>query len=175
MISPHGNIPVRAVAWVARNRFSGSSESSERGHAVGIIVTEAYRLNPRTPFRELATAGIIAITGGVPLCIRYRGGQVMRGVVSCGGYISGGICHRGCGIAAAVRLRQNHPAGRVAASGVACYACVIRLRERKAIHTHGFCGDVAGGQGVVGLAFRSNMILYPLRRSQVSFVYYALE
>ena len=56
-----------------------------------------------------------------------------------------------------VRLRQNHPVGGVAASGV------IRLRERKAIHRHGFCGDVTGGQGVVGLALRSNMILYPLR------------
>ena len=104
----------------------------------------------------------------------------MRGVVGCRGHITHGICHRehapshirhrGCGIAAAVRLRQNHPAGRVAASGVACYACVIRLRERKASHTHGFCGDVAGGQGVVALAFRSNMMLYPLRGSQVSFV-----
>ena len=97
----------------------------------------------------------------------------MRGVVSCGGYISGGICHRecasghirhrGCGIAAAVRLRQNHPAGRVAASIGGGHPGVIRLRERKAIHRHRFCGDVAGGQGVVGLAFRSVMILYPLR------------
>ena len=45
-----------------------------RDHAVGIIVAEAYRLNPCTPFHELSTAGIIAITGGVPLCIRDRGG-----------------------------------------------------------------------------------------------------
>ena len=46
----------------------------------------------------------------------------------------------------------------------------VLLRERKAIHRHGFCCDVAGGQGVVGLTLRSNMLLYPLRRSQVSFV-----
>ena len=62
-----------------------------------------------------------------------------------------------------VRLRQNHPVGGVTAPGGSRYPGVIRLRERKAIHRHGFCGDVAGGQGVVGLALRSNMILYPLR------------
>ena len=43
------------------------------------------------------------------------------------------------------------------------YSGVIRLRERKAIHRHSFCGDVTGRQGVVALAFRSNMMLYPLR------------
>jgi len=46
----------------------------ERDHAVGIIVAEHDRMNPRTPFRDLATAGIMAITGGVPLCIRDCGG-----------------------------------------------------------------------------------------------------
>ena len=40
---------------------------------------------------------------------------------------------------------------------------VIRLREYKSIHTHGFGGDITHGQGVVQGTFRANMILYPLR------------
>ena len=93
----------------------------------------------------------------------------MRGVVGCGGHISGGIrdcerapCdirHRGGRVAATIRSGLNHPVGRVAASGGGRYPGVICLRERKAIHRHGFCSDVTGGQGVVALAFRSNMIL----------------
>ena len=104
----------------------------------------------------------------------------MRGVVGCGGHIacgirdrqreSGGIRHRGGGITATIRSGVNHPVGRVAAGVGSRYPGVIRLRERKAVHTHRFCGDVAGWQGVVALAFRSSMILYPLRGSQVSFV-----
>ena len=104
----------------------------------------------------------------------------MRGVVDGRGHISGGIryrqhapCdirYRGGRVVAAVRSGVNHPVCGVAAGGGRRYACIIFLRKRKPIHRHGFCGDVAGGQGVVGLAFRSNMILYPLRRSQVSFV-----
>ena len=58
----------------------------------------------------------------------------------------------------------------ISASGGGSYPGIIRLRERKAIHTHRFGGDVAGRQGVVALTFRSVMILYPLRGSQVSFV-----
>ena len=170
MVAPSSRIAVCTVARVGRNRFSGSSESSERSHAVGIIITETYRLNPRTPFGKLSAARIVAVAGGVPLCVRHRGGQVVCGAVDCGGHISGGICHRGCGIAATIRSGLNHPGGGVAASVGGRYSGVIRLREGKAIHTHGFCGDVAGGQGVVGLAFRSVMILYPLRGSQVSFV-----
>ena len=97
----------------------------------------------------------------------------MRGVVGCGGHISGGIRDRqrapgdvrdrGGGITSTIRSGVNHPVGRIAASGGSRYACIIRLRERKAVHPHRFGGDVAGRQGVVGLAFRSNMILYPLR------------
>ena len=97
----------------------------------------------------------------------------MRGVIGRGGHISGGICHRECAsglvcyrggrVAAAICSGVNHPIGGVAASIGGGHPGVIRLRERKAIHRHGFCCDVAGGQGVVGLAFRSNMILYPLR------------
>ena len=104
----------------------------------------------------------------------------MRGVVGCGGHISGGICdrerasgcvrHRGGRVASTIRSGVNHPVGRVAAGVGSRYPGVIRLRERKAIHTHRFGGDVAGRQGVVGLAFRSVMILYPLRGSQVPFV-----
>ena len=104
----------------------------------------------------------------------------MCGAVDRGGHISGGIryrqragglvCHRGGRVASAIRSGLNHPVGGVAAPGGSRYPGVIRLREGNAIHRHGFCCDVAGGQGVVGLALRSNMILYPLRRSQVSFV-----
>ena len=104
----------------------------------------------------------------------------MRGVVGCGGHISGGIrdrqrapCdirHRGGRVASTIRSGVNHPVGRIAASGGSRYACIIRLRERKAVHPHRFCGEGAGRQGVVALAFRSNMILYPLRGSQVSFI-----
>ncbi len=75
----------------------------------------------------------------------------------------GCVCHRGGCVASSIRSGVNHPVCGVAASGVACYACVICLRERKTIHRHGFGSDVAGRQGVVALAFRSNMILYPLR------------
>ena len=101
----------------------------------------------------------------------------MRGVVGRGGHISGGIRdrerasgdirYRGGRVAATIRSGVNHPVGRVAAGVGSHYPGVIRLRERKAIHRHGFNGDVAGRQGVVALAFRSNMILYPLRESQV--------
>ena len=104
----------------------------------------------------------------------------MRGVVGRGGHISGGIRdrqrasggvrHRGGGITATIRSGVNHPVDRVAAGVGGRNPGVIRLRERKAIHRHGFCGDVAGRQGVVALAFRSVMILYPLRGSQVPFV-----
>ena len=104
----------------------------------------------------------------------------MRGVVGCGGHISrgirdrqraaGGVRLRGGGITATIRSGVNHPVGRVAASGGGRYPCIIRLRERKGVHTHRFCGDVAGRQGVLALAFRSTMILYPLRGSQVSFI-----
>ena len=104
----------------------------------------------------------------------------MRGGVDGDGHISGGIrdreratCdirHRGGRVAAGIRVGLNHPVGRVAAGVGACHPGIIRLRERKAIHRHGFSGDVAGRQGVVALAFRSSMILYPLRGSQVSFV-----
>ena len=104
----------------------------------------------------------------------------MRGVVGCGGHISGGIRdrqrasggvrHRGGGITATIRVGVNHPVVRIAASEGGHYPGVIRLRERKAIHRHGFSGDVAGRQGVVALAFRSVMILYPLRGSQAYFV-----
>ena len=104
----------------------------------------------------------------------------MRGVVGCGGHISGGIRdrqrasggvrHRGGRVASTIRSGVNHPVGRVAAGVGSRYPGVIRLRERKAIHRHGFSSDVAGRQGVVALAFRFNMILYPLRGSQVSFI-----
>ena len=104
----------------------------------------------------------------------------MRGVVGCGGHISGSIrdcerapCdirYRGGRVVSTIRSGVNHPVGRVAAGVGSRYPGVIRLRERKAIHRHGFSGDVAGRQGVVALAFRSSMILYPLRGSQVSFV-----
>ena len=67
------------------------------------------------------------------------------------------------GVTLCIRDRQR-------ASGGSRYACIICLRERKAINTHHFGGDVAGRQGVVALAFRSVMILYPLRRSQAYFV-----
>ena len=100
----------------------------------------------------------VAVTRNVTLCICYR---------EC---TSGGVRHRGGGITATIRSGVNHPVGRVAAGGGNRYACIIRLRERKAVHPHRFCGDVAGRQGVVALAFRSNMILYPLRGSQVSFI-----
>ena len=46
----------------------------ERDYAVGIIVAEAYRLNPRPPFHELASTDIIAVAGGIALCVRYCGG-----------------------------------------------------------------------------------------------------
>ena len=74
MISPHGNIPVRAVAWVGRYRFRSGAESGERDHAVGIIVAEHDRLYSRPPFHELASTDIIAVARGVTLCIRHRGG-----------------------------------------------------------------------------------------------------
>ena len=104
----------------------------------------------------------------------------MRGIVGCGGHIAcgirdrqrapGDIRYRGGRVAPTIRSGLNHPVGRVAADVGSRYPGVIRLRERKAIHRHGFSGDVAGRQGVVALAFRSVMILYPLRGSQVSFV-----
>ena len=127
MVAPDGNISIGAISRVGRYRFRSGAECGERGHAVGIIVAEAYRLNPCTLFRELAATDIIAVAEGVALCVRYRGGRVV----------------------ATVRSVLNHPVGRVAASGGSRYPGIIRLRERKAIHRHGFCGDVAGGQGVV--------------------------
>ena len=97
----------------------------------------------------------------------------MRGVIGRGGRISGCIrdcerspglvCHR-CGrIASTIRSGLNHPGGGVAAGSGSRHPGVMCLRERKAVHRHGFCGDVAGGLCVVALAFRSDMILYPLR------------
>lgn len=136
------------ISRLGRYRFRSGAESGERDHAVGIIVAEHDRLNACTLFHELAATDIIAVAEGVALCVRYRGGRVV----------------------AAVRSVLNHPGGGVATSIGGGHPGVIRLRERKAIHTHGFCGDVTSQQGVVALAFRSNMILYPLRRSQVSFV-----
>jgi len=67
------------------------------------------------------------------------------------------------GVTLCIRDRQR-------AAGGSRYAYIICLRERKATHAHRFGGDVAGRQGVVALTFRSVMILYPLRRSQVPFV-----
>ena len=173
VIAPNGDIFIGALAWGDANNCIRAAEGRQRSHAVGIIVAEAYRLQPCAPFGNLAATDIVAVAGGVTLRIRHRGGQVVCGVIDRGGHISGsirdcerapgGVCHRGGRVAEAIRLGVNHPAGRVAASGGSRYPGVIRLRERKAIHRHGFCGDVAGGQGVVALAFRSNMILYPLR------------
>ena len=83
----------------------------------------------------------------------------MRGVVDGRGHVSGsiryrqnapgGVCHRGGRVVAAIRSVLNHPVGGVAASIGGGHPGVIRLREGNAIHRHGFCGDVAGGQGVV--------------------------
>ena len=105
----------------------------------------------------------------------------MRGIIDGRGRIPGGICHRqrapglvchrGGRVAASVRSGVNHSVCRITAGRGGRYPGMICLRERKPIHRHRFGGDVAGRQGVVALAFRSNMILYPLRRSQVSFVY----
>ncbi len=147
-----------------------ATESGERGHAVCIIITEQNRLNARAPLRDLASSDIVFVTRGVTLCIGYHGGQIVRGIVSCRSYISGCICRRGGHVVTTIRSGLTHPLCRITASVGGRYSGVIRLRERKAVHRHGFCCDVAGGQGVVGLALRSNMILYPLRRSQVSFV-----
>ena len=66
----------------------------------------------------------------------------MRGVVGCGGHISGGIRDRGGGITATIRVGDGHPVGRVAAGVGSRYPGIIRLRERKAIHRHRFGGDV---------------------------------
>ena len=79
------------------------------------------------------------------------------------GHISGSIRHRGGCVASPIRSGLNHPVRRVTAAVGCRYSGIICLRERKPIHRHRFGGDVRGRQGVVALAFRSNMILYPLR------------
>ena len=129
---------MRAASEVKRGDLEAAPVRDEEGNVIGC---------ERVGF--LLTVGVVAERA-------YPGGiRHLRA--------SGFVCHRGCCVVAAVRSGLNHPAGRVAASIGGGHPGVIRLRERKAIHTHGFCGDVTSRQGVVALAFRSNMILYPLR------------
>lgn len=74
---PGGFIVVATLARVCGDYLSVSSESTQRYHVAHIIVAEASGLNSCTPLRELASASIIAIAGGVPLCVRYGGRQVV--------------------------------------------------------------------------------------------------
>lgn len=109
----------------------------EHDHAVGIIVAEQDKvtrrypivcspfganslrglsnpppsprgaLNARTPFRELAASGIVAVAGGVTLFVRYRGGRVASSICS-------GLSHPLCRVTSEVggRYTLRYPSAR---------------------------------------------------------------